>query len=153
VAKSHAAFIQTSEDLSAEKTPPIYPAGTYINAKLGSLYKVIGFTGYDNDGPQGDFLVPTSDKSLDLFIKKYVQVPVAWIDLKKGSRKFDRHWWLQHENGGKGAFKNGVWMNPVDHYDALIYVERSEVSAEVASEPSGFEQLQKPATIPSVRFK
>ncbi|MCC7460140.1 MAG: erythromycin esterase family protein [Proteobacteria bacterium] len=153
VAKFHAPFIQTHENIPAEKTQPIYPAGTYINAKLGSLYKVIGFTGYDNDGPQGDFLVPTSDKSLDLFIKNYVQVSVAWIDLKKGSRKFDRHWWLQHENGGKGAFKDGVWMNPVDHYDALIYVERSEVAAEVNSEPTVFEQLQKPIAPPSINAK
>ncbi|MEZ4845415.1 MAG: erythromycin esterase family protein [Bdellovibrionota bacterium] len=143
VSKFHAPFIQTSPDLSAEQTQPIYPAGTYIQAKLGSLYKVIGFTGFDIDGPQGDFAVPTSKDSLDLFIHKHTQHQVAWIDLEKGSKKFDRHWWLQHENGGKSAFKDGVWMNPTDHYDALIYIERSEVAQKVSAEPSVFQQLQR----------
>lgn len=144
VAKFHAPFIEEDKQIPVEKTQHIYPAGTYIKEKLGSQYKVIGFTGYDIDGPQGDFLTPTSEKSLDLFIQKWLKKPVVWIDLVKGSPRFDKFWWLQHENGGRGAFKDGVWMNPTDHYDALIYVERSEVANEVEPEPTVFEQLRKP---------
>ena len=143
VAKFHAPFIQTDPNLPAAQTEHIFPAGTYLHERLGSNYKVIGFTGYDIDGPQGDFAVPTSKKSLDLFIQKFIQLPVVWIDLSKGSKRFDQFRWLQHENGGKDAFKDGVWMNPTDHYDALIYIERSEVSTEVEPEPTVFEQLQR----------
>lgn len=155
VAKYHAPFIQ-EKDLTPEKSQHIYPAGTYLREKLGSLYKTVGFTGFDTDGIQGNFLPATSPQSLDLFIKENFGWPIAWITLKPGMKTFDQHWCLQHENGGQGAFKDGVWMNPVQHYDALIYVEKSVPTIVVEEDqepPSVLELPKEKARIPSVDYK
>jgi erythromycin esterase-like protein len=119
VAKSSSQFVPDSGELT--------PAGVHLYKQLGSRYKVIGFTGYNTDTAGKEYLKPTSKESLDLTLHN-LRYQIGWMNMTKGSKKYDREWWLQAENDTEDAFPNGVWMNPVENYDALIFIDRSPAS-------------------------
>lgn len=143
VAKKPASFVTN--------TDPIVPAGVYLSQAMGKKYKTIGFTGYDTDGVQGDFTAPTANDSLDNVLHKLSGFDFAWIDTSK--EKFNRLWWIQNENGGEGSYPDGVNLNPSTHYDAMVFVDRSEASKTIEPEESKDNRPLRPLQTPHTSYK
>jgi hypothetical protein len=103
----------------------ITSVGEILHGQLGAAYKVIWLTGYDVDGAQGDFLVPTSPASLDRELHATGH-ELLLVD-PRGSVVGARPRW-QLQNGDDADAPEGVLVDLAAQADALIFVQASRPS-------------------------
>jgi len=93
----------------------------------------IAITAYRATGMQGEWSLPTARNSLD---KKLHDAGHAFSWFSSDAAFLSEHakWWMQNQNF-PGAYENGVEITPKDHFDAFIFLDRSQLDEALPQRP------------------
>jgi hypothetical protein len=93
----------------------------------------IAFTGYQASGTQGEWSLPTASNSLD---KKLHDAGHTFSFLVSSAAFLSEKpkWWIQNQNY-PGPYESGVELTLEDHFDALIFFDRSHLDQALPARP------------------
>lgn len=109
-------------------------SGVFFFTKLtGKKVFNIAFTAYQASGTQGEWSLPVARNSLDRKLRDSGHA-FSFFTSNAAFLSENPKWWIQNQNY-PGPYESGVELNPGDHFNAFIWLDRSLLDRALPARP------------------
>jgi erythromycin esterase-like protein len=109
-------------------------SGVFFFTKMtGKKVFNIAFTAYQASGTQGEWSLPVARNSLDRKLRVSGHA-FSFFTSNAAFLSENPKWWIQNQNY-PGPYESGVELNPGDHFNAFIWLDRSLLDRALPARP------------------